>query len=85
MKGIVHVAEQPETPAIIHGVQNVFHEPLWLEKWPSSDHRTRLVFIGTRVNEEWVRSLILLVNSEVAAEIVRLRAKDDARNSVCEN
>ena len=30
---------------MIHGVQHVFHEPVWLDAWPDADERTRLVFI----------------------------------------
>src|SRR5690606_7666088 len=31
LKAIVHVAEHPEQPAVLHGVQHLFHEPQWLE------------------------------------------------------
>jgi G3E family GTPase len=85
MKGIVHIAERPENPAIIHGVQNVFHEPLWLERWPSGDHRSRLVFIGTRIRERWVRNLLLLLNAEVADEFVRFHTKGGSAKAVCKN
>ena len=68
MKGIVQVVEQPERPAVIHGVQHVYHAPVWLEKWPSADRRTRMVFIGRDIRESWVRSLIDLLDGEVAEE-----------------
>jgi G3E family GTPase len=85
MKGIVHIAERPENPAISHGVQNVFHEPLWLERWPSGDHRSRLVFIGTRIRERWVRNMLLLLNAEVADEFVRFHTKGGSAKAVCKN
>jgi G3E family GTPase len=44
MKGIVNVLEDPDRPAVIHGVQHVYYAPEWLERWPSPDRRTRLVF-----------------------------------------
>jgi G3E family GTPase len=44
-KGIVHIAEEPRRPFVVHGVQHVFHPPVRLEAWPSEDRRTRLVFI----------------------------------------
>ncbi|MGY4478326.1 CobW family GTP-binding protein [Bradyrhizobium sp. USDA 3364] len=44
-KAIVHVAEQPEAPMVVHGVQHVFHPPITLQGWPSADRRSRLVFI----------------------------------------
>ena len=42
VKGIVNVAGDPY---IIHAVQTVIHEPVPLERWPTSDERTRIVFI----------------------------------------
>ncbi|HEV7819598.1 MAG TPA: GTP-binding protein [Burkholderiales bacterium] len=71
MKGLVNVAEEPDRPAVIHGVQHVYHAPVWLARWPSADRRTRMVFIGRNVRESWVRSLIDLIDSEVADEIAR--------------
>ena len=71
MKGIVHVAEQPDRPAVIHGVQHVYHAPVWLERWPSDDTRTRMVFIGKNLRESWVRSLLDLLEAEVAEETAR--------------
>lgn len=73
MKGIVHVAEQPDSPAVIHGVQHVYHAPVWLERWPSDDRRTRMVFIGRHIRESWVRGLIDLLDAEVAEETARRR------------
>lgn len=76
MKGIVHVSEEPSRPAVIHGVQHVYHAPVWLERWPSADRRTRMVFIGRNIRESWVRSLLDLLDAEVAEETERC-----ARNS----
>jgi G3E family GTPase len=45
VKGIVRIAENPEQPVVIHGVQHVFHPPAQLEAWPDGDRRTRMVFI----------------------------------------
>ncbi|HEV2009384.1 MAG TPA: GTP-binding protein [Burkholderiales bacterium] len=71
MKGIVHVAEEPARPAVIHGVQHVYHAPAWLERWPSADRRTRMVFIGRNIRESWVRRLLDLLDAEVAEETER--------------
>ncbi len=70
MKGIVHVAEHPAAPAVVHGVQHVYHAPVWLPRWPSEDRRTRLVFIG-RVHESWVRELLELLEEEVTDQMAR--------------
>jgi G3E family GTPase len=73
MKGIVHVAEEPLRPVVIHGVQHVYHAPVWLTKWPSEDRRTRMVFIGHDIPESWMRALLELLEMEVKEEL-RARA-----------
>ena len=65
MKGIVNVREDPQRPAVIHGVQHVYHAPVWLPRWPSDDRRARMVFIGRNLREAWVRELIELLDAEV--------------------
>lgn len=45
MKGLVSV-EGETGPLVIHGVQHILHPPLQLQRWPSDDHRTRVVFIA---------------------------------------
>jgi len=65
LKGIVAIAEEPERPAVIHGVQHVYHAPEWLDRWPSGDRRTRIVFIGRNIPESWVRSVLELLEIEV--------------------
>jgi len=71
MKGIVNVAEDPQRPAVIHGVQHVYHAPAWLPRWPSADRRTRLVLIGRKLRASWVRALIELLEQEVTRESAR--------------
>lgn len=64
VKGIVAVVEAPGRPAVIHGVQHVYSAPEWLERWPSDDRRTRMVFIGRGIRERWVRLLLELIEAE---------------------
>jgi G3E family GTPase len=45
VKGIIAIADRPEQPVVLHGVQHLFHPPVLLPQWPSDDHRTRIVFI----------------------------------------
>jgi G3E family GTPase len=71
VKGIVGIAETPDTPAVIHGVQHVYHAPVWLERWPSPDRRTRIVFIGSHLRVSWARTLLDLLDAEVADETAR--------------
>ena len=57
IKGIVKLAEMPETPVVVHGVQHVFHPTAQLPYWPDDDHRTRLIFITRDLPERTVREL----------------------------
>ena len=45
VKGIIAIADRPEQPVVLHGVQHLFHPPVLLPAWPSEDRRTRIVFI----------------------------------------
>jgi G3E family GTPase len=65
LKGIVNVAESPDRPAVIHGVQHVFHPPAWLDRWPSDDRRSRLVFIVRGIPRVWIEALIAAIEAEV--------------------
>lgn len=68
VKGIVNVAEMPDTPVVVHGVQHVFHPPARLERWPDDDHRTRLVFITRDLPERTVRELFEAFMGRVAPD-----------------
>jgi G3E family GTPase len=72
LKGIVNVAESADRPAVIHGVQHVFHPPTWLDRWPSTDHRTRLVFITRGIPRGWVEALLAAIEAEVE-EVASIR------------
>jgi G3E family GTPase len=45
LKAIVAIADRPDQPVVLHGVQHLFHPPVLLPCWPSADRRTRIVFI----------------------------------------
>ncbi|GEC32409.1 ATP-binding protein [Sinorhizobium fredii USDA 205] len=58
MKAIVAVADWPERPVVLHGVQTVFHAPERLAAWPDpADRRTRMVLITKGLDEAFVRDL----------------------------
>ncbi|CCE97150.1 CobW domain-containing protein 1 [Sinorhizobium fredii HH103] len=58
MKAIVAVADRPERPLVLHGVQTVFHAPERLAAWPDpADRRTRMVLITKGLDEAFVRDL----------------------------
>ena len=57
MKGIVCLVENSDRPLVLHAVQRLMHPPVRLERWPSEDHRTRLVIISKDLSEDYVRDL----------------------------
>ena len=52
IKGVVNTIDRPGMPLVIHGVQHVFHDPVWLDEWPDEDHQTKLVFITKGIERE---------------------------------
>ena len=57
VKGIVALADDAERPAVIHGVQHVFHPPVRLAAWPDNDHDTRIIFILRDLGPAFVEGL----------------------------
>lgn len=57
IKGILNV-DGLDQPVAVHGVQHVFHPPAILEKWPSDDRRSRLVFIAKDVPEQVIKTML---------------------------
>ncbi len=57
VKGLVALAEDPERPVVIHGVQHVIHVPAVLPRWPDADWRSRLVFIVKDLDRSFVERL----------------------------
>jgi G3E family GTPase len=69
VKGLVEIAEMPGRPAVIHGVQHVFSPPEFLERWPSSDRMTRIVFITRDVPRHFPARLLDAIEAEVREEL----------------
>jgi G3E family GTPase len=65
LKGLVDVAESTGRPAVIHGVQHVFHPPAWLDAWPDADHSTRIVVIAQGIEPRWLEDLLAALEEEV--------------------
>jgi G3E family GTPase len=74
VKGIVHIEEMPGRPAVIHGVQHVFSPPEFLDRWPSSDHSTRVVFIAQGVPRHFPARLLDAIEQEVREELEETRS-----------
>ena len=52
IKGIIKTTDNPNKPLVIHGVQHIFHQPVWLEGWGDCDKRTRIVFITNGIKRQ---------------------------------
>src|SRR5260370_41164841 len=68
-KGILALARE-ERPIAVHGVQHLVHAPTNLSRWPSEDHRSRLVFIVQGIEPDVIRrsfSIFNRLNAPVAA------------------
>ena len=68
VKGILNV-EGLSGPAVIHGVQHVFHPTVLLERWPSADRRSRLVIIGRDLDERALRDTLKMATAEGLREL----------------
>ena len=68
LKGLVAIAEMPGRPAVIHGVRHVVSAPEFLDRWPTGDERTRIVFITKGVPRYFVARLLDAIVHEVHEE-----------------
>ncbi|KQP47082.1 CobW family GTP-binding protein [Methylobacterium sp. Leaf106] len=57
LKGLVALADEPDRPVVVHGVQHVIHMPVQLAAWPDDDHRSRLVLIVRDLDPAFVTGL----------------------------
>jgi len=73
-KAIVNVAEQPDAPVVVHGVQHVFHPPITLSDWPSADRRSRLVFIVRGIPRDIIENTLCKFAAVSRAAIQRSAA-----------
>ena len=65
VKGIVNVAGRP---VVVQGVGHVFHPPVDLDRWPSEDEGSRLVFITRGIEADVLRSLFGAVGALQASK-----------------
>jgi len=54
VKGLLHVQGMP-APVLINAVQHVVHPPQHLQRWPSADRRSRIVFITRGIDHALLR------------------------------
>lgn len=58
LKGLVAMADDPNRPMLVHLVQDIFHPPIRLGRWPSDDRRTRIVLIADGIDEPALESFL---------------------------
>ncbi|MGH7488113.1 MAG: GTP-binding protein [bacterium] len=67
VKGILNVDGRP---TVVHAVQHLFHAPEELDRWPSDDRRSRIVFITHKLERADIEaSLALLTFRPQAPEL----------------
>ena len=68
MKAIVHAAEHPDEPLVLHAVQTTLHPPARLPAWPDGDRATRMVLIVDGIEERFVRDLFAAFTGQPALD-----------------
>ena len=66
LKGIVNVAGEP---VVIQGVQHIIDTPVKMDRWPSDDKDSRLVFIVRNMELDVIRNLFQAVGAIKSASI----------------
>jgi G3E family GTPase len=77
MKGVIELAESPERPLVIHGVQKILHPPARLPAWPDDVRGTRLVLITLDMPEDYVRRLFAAITNQPMIDTADRAAMQD--------
>jgi G3E family GTPase len=57
MKGLLNI-EESSLPVVVHGVERYLFPETFLDEWPDSDTRSRIVFIVEDINESELSELL---------------------------
>jgi G3E family GTPase len=74
VKGLIHVAEEPDRPAVIQGAQHLLHNLSWLDRWPDADRRSKIVFVTQGFDRADVEDMIAVLD-RVATRTAAARAR----------
>ncbi|MEZ5898540.1 MAG: GTP-binding protein [Hyphomicrobiaceae bacterium] len=85
VKGLVALDDDPTRPVVIHGVQHLVQCVDRLAQWPSTDQRTRIVFIGQNIDIRAMKSILLTktgkakraARSPVESKVIKETFHDD--------
>jgi G3E family GTPase len=83
VKGLINILEEPGKAAVVQGVQHLLHNVTWLEKWPSADERTRIVFITQGMARSDLKDMIELLD-RMSARTFAAREKGRAAKEAVE-
>jgi G3E family GTPase len=61
VKGLINVAGLP-TPVVVNGVQHIIHPPTHLDRWPSDDTRSRIIFVVRGLDPEMLQRSLAAFN-----------------------
>ena len=80
VKGLVCLAEEADTPLVFHAVQHAIHPAVTLDRWPSADRSTRIVFIVKNIAPPKVEAMLdTLIAQAPEIEAGRAAAAGDGR------
>ena len=65
VKGIVEFSDRPGRPAVVQGAQHAIFPPEWLNDWPDSDRRSRLIFIVHDIPRDDVLARFAFANPQL--------------------
>jgi G3E family GTPase len=75
VKGLVAFADRGDRPALVQAAQHTLFAPEWLDDWPDSDHRSRLVFVVHEIARETILAHFAFASPTViGAQAPRLHA-----------
>jgi G3E family GTPase len=74
VKGLLRIAEWPQGPVIVHGIQHLFHPPEMREGWPGDDRRSRIVFITRGIPAQEVEAMLQAAEADVAQHMAATTA-----------
>lgn len=82
VKGIVNLVEF-DGPVVVHGVQHIWHPPVFLKVWPSEDRRTRMVFITRDIDEKTIADMLgFVTNKAKGVNIIGMNVRYDGLETI---
>ncbi len=64
LKGLFALADDPDRPVVVHGVQHIVHPIAKLDQWPTNDKRTKIILIGRNLDIAAFRNVLTASRSD---------------------